>query len=171
MTSKRKTAANRSNSRNSCGPRTAAGRINASRNALRHGLTAVKHRPATHPGEIEYFARALCGDGDDRALFDAASAVAKSEMALRAIRAQQLAVMERSEAAEEKERGLILAEKLIKERDKYEALEEVLPDLIKLDRYERQAWSRQMRAMRDFMNVKLMLWLRRTPEPSASKID
>ena len=41
-------------------------------------------------------------------------------------------------------------------RDEYEALEAGVPDLIRLERYERRAWSRQKRALRDFMNTKLM---------------
>ena len=42
------------------------------------------------------------------------------------------------------------------ERDEFAALEEAAPDLIRLDRYERRAWSRQKRVIRDFMNMKLM---------------
>ena len=48
------------------------------------------------------------------------------------------------------------ADERIDERDQFAALEEAAPDLIRLDRYERRAWSRQMRAFRDFMNMKLM---------------
>jgi hypothetical protein len=40
--------------------------------------------------------------------------------------------------------------------DEFAALGEVAPDLIRLDRYERRAWSRQKRAIRNFMNMKLM---------------
>jgi hypothetical protein len=38
----------------------------------------------------------------------------------------------------------------------FAALGEAVPDLIRLDRYERRAWSWQKRAIRDFMNMKLM---------------
>ena len=44
MRSDRKSAANRRNSCKSCGPRTAAGKAIASRNALKHGLSAVVYR-------------------------------------------------------------------------------------------------------------------------------
>ncbi len=40
------------------------------------------------------------------------------------------------------------------ERDQYEALEEGIPDLLRLERYERRAWARQKRAMREFLNLK-----------------
>ena len=48
------------------------------------------------------------------------------------------------------------ANERIDERDEFAALEEAAPDLIRLDRYERRAWSRQKRAIGDFMNMKLM---------------
>lgn len=44
----------------------------------------------------------------------------------------------------------------IEERDEHEALTEALSDLIKLDRYERRALSRQLHAARKFMNIKLV---------------
>jgi hypothetical protein len=48
------------------------------------------------------------------------------------------------------------ADERVDERDEFAALEEAAPDLIRLDRYERRAWSRQKRAIGDFMNMKLM---------------
>jgi hypothetical protein len=95
MTSNRKIEANRRNSRKSCGPRTAAGKATASRNALRHGLAALTHRQPAPSAELEEFARALCGDDRDPILFTQAVKVAQSKMELRAIRAQKIAVIER----------------------------------------------------------------------------
>jgi len=68
------------------------------------------------------------------------------------------ALLEESGSLEAERHALKLARKLIEEQewDKYEALEEAAPDLIRLDRYERRAWSRQKRAIRSFMNLKLM---------------
>ena len=62
------------------------------------------------------------------------------------------------EEKEEKRRALDIAKKRIEqqERDEHQALEEGAPDLIRLERYARRAWSRQKRAIRSFMNVKLM---------------
>jgi hypothetical protein len=50
-----------------------------------------------------------------------------------------------------------LAQKRVKEqeRDEYEALEAAILDLIRLGRYERRAWSRQKRAIRKFMEIKM----------------
>jgi hypothetical protein len=41
-------------------------------------------------------------------------------------------------------------------RDEHEALETAIGDLIRLDRYQRRAWSRQKRAIREFNRMKIM---------------
>ena len=231
MTSQRKIRANRRNSRNSCGPRTAAGKAKASRNAQRHGLAAITHRLPIPSSEIERLARAICGDDKEPALLAQAIAIAENELALRAIRERQVECVERlremtaepfavgdngmelskaifarallahehiprmvpfflekykdqiaelgpagdsstspfdivpldlkllmqsPETIEEEERALDLARQQIKERDEFAAFEQAAIDLVHLDRYERRAWSRQKRAIRAFMNLKLM---------------
>jgi hypothetical protein len=68
-------------------------------------------------------------------------------------------LLDKEEASDqmEKEAGVRKqADEGINERDELAALEEAAPDLTRLDRYERRAWSRQKRAIRDFMNMKLM---------------
>jgi hypothetical protein len=95
MTSVRKIEANRRNSRKSCGPRTAAGKSIASRNALRHGLAALTHRRSVPAPEVEEFARVLCDDDNDPVLFAQAVQIAQNEMALRAVRAHRVYVIER----------------------------------------------------------------------------
>jgi hypothetical protein len=37
------------------------------------------------------------------------------------------------------------------QRDEHEALKQALSDLIRLDRYERRAWARQLRAFQQFV--------------------
>ena len=245
MTSNRKIKANRHNSRKSCGPRTAAGKATASRNALRHGLAALTHGQPAPSAEVEKFARTLCGDNRDPVLFAQAVKVAERKMELRAIRAQKVAVIERlrdrqaapfagrdptdkqlearileSRQAEAtikvrlpelvaKYRNKIEAEldcelppsadsyegiiswiaddcfsegdavciildamsneprpidnevldrarKMIEacQRDEHEALKAAAPDLVLFDRYECRAWSRQKRAIQEFMMIK-----------------
>ena len=259
MTSDRKIEANRRNSRKSCGPRSAAGKLVASRNALRHGLAAITCRRSVPPGEIEQFARALCSGDSDPVLFAQAVKIANNEVALRAIRAQQVAVIERlrepyivpfakkdnsltlgkarfmegwlaeweiekrlpkvlekyrdrmglghaavpqnpaswadnlvldaetlnfykatdwarlgpcdmivpvqlkallqepdniDEQTIERARKRVKEREQIEGRDEYEALEAAILDLKRLDRYERRAWSRQKRALREFMRIK-----------------
>lgn len=234
MTSNRKIEANRRNGRKTRGPRTAAGKTVAGRNALRHGLAAITHCRSVPSAEIEQFAHALCGDESDPVIFAQAVKIAENEMVLRAIRVQQIAAIERlrkphaapfagkistldlAEARSHESRlaereiavqlpGLLekykhqmppalkldekipewirdwddsipirlkalldepdrlddqtieLARKQIEkqERDEYEALQAAVQDLIRLERYERRAWSRQKRAIREFIAVRV----------------
>ena len=42
----------------------------------------------------------------------------------------------------------------IEQRDEYEALRAAIDDLIRLERYERRAWSRRKRAIREFVALR-----------------
>jgi hypothetical protein len=245
MTSTSKIAANRRNSQKSCGPRSAAGKSVASRNALSHGLAALTHRKAVPTAEIEQFARALCGNDSDPVMFAQAVKIAENKIFLQAIRKQQVAAIERlrertavpfarkdnslevaklcsleSQQAEQKIKArlpelfakykdkisammerdvpawansyeaimvwltegifseadirpfifkelvsetrpvddqiLELARKHIEagQRDEYEASQAAIRDLVRLDRYESRAWSRQKRATGEFIRMK-----------------
>lgn len=216
--------------RNSTGPRTTAGKVRSSYNALRHGLAATTRRQFAPPGDVERVAQTICGDEDDQVLLQAARAIAENEFVLSAIRRQKIIVIERLREAsaialrkgdnsftlaiarifqawlayreiqllaprvmkqyeaqllpppegeslgfshdivpirvkclleetvssEEEERALDLAIREVKrqQRNEYEALQEAIPDLKRLERYERRAWSRQKRAVREFLNLK-----------------
>ena len=237
MCSERRIAANRKNGRRSSGPRTKAGKIRASRNALQHGLAVISHGQSIPSGEIARLAKAICGDNSDPALLAQARVIAQNEMVLRAIREQQTAVVERLREptaialtkrdnslklakarskqarraekeitrrlhgvlekyrdrlqgdpnhspydlvplglkvlleepdSEEEQRALDLARKQIEQqqRDEHEALQKAIPDLIRLERYERRAWSRQQRAIREFLNIK---FTRTLPEMGQTK--
>jgi hypothetical protein len=65
-------------------------------------------------------------------------------------------LLQSPETIEEEERALDLARQQIKERDEFEAFEQAAIDLLRLDRYELRAWSRQKHAIRAFINLKLM---------------
>jgi hypothetical protein len=246
MTSERKTTANRNNSRRSSGPRTAAGKAKASRNAVRHGLAAIKHSRPGFSGEVERLAEAICDHDNDPVLLGQARIIANNALVLRAIREQHMAVIERlreptaialakrdnglklatarflqawlanreiqalvpkvlekykdqlpppievqqelpaefrfdddivpirikallqpPNSLEQEQRALDRARRhfMEQERDEYEALEEAVPDLVRLERYERRAWSRHKRAIRTFANMKLMRALNATSHP------
>jgi uncharacterized coiled-coil protein SlyX len=242
MTSERKIVANRRNSGRSCGPRTAAGKKKASRNAVRHGLAALVHRRQPVPSaEIEQLANAICGGEQDPLLREQATAIAETALVLQAVQAQKNALIERlkdreaialasgddrliradarhlrsklaledisalsaevmwryknrfpralkrdmiqpngcfigdfvplqlklldeyaeayesmEEAYNTRSRRLGQASELLKarERNDRQAVLEALPDLVRLDRYERRAWARQKRAIRKFMRIK-----------------
>jgi len=237
MSSERRTTVNRNSGRRSSGPRTKAGKVRASRNALKHGLAVIMHDQSIPSGEVACFAKALCGDDSDPALLAHAKVIAQNEMVLRAIREQQIAVIERlreptevaltkrdnrlklakarskqtrrsvkeiarrlpsvlekyrdrlepqdfdpspyelvplglkvlleePDSLEEEQRALDLAWEQIEQqqRDEHEAMQEAIPDLIRLERYARRAWSRQQRAVREFLNIK---FTRNLPEMAA----
>jgi hypothetical protein len=65
-------------------------------------------------------------------------------------------------------RYLDQANKLIRERDELQCLLEALPDLVRLARYERRAWSRQKRAIRRFIDIQV---LRETAKARAAKVS
>jgi hypothetical protein len=95
MSSPAQIAANRSNGRKSRGPRTAAGKWRASRNALRHGLNLInRHNPAYFP-EIERIARAYCEGDNDPSLFEQAMSIAENDVIIMRVDAEYLAAIAR----------------------------------------------------------------------------
>ena len=86
MTSQRKIAANRGNARRSTGPRTAAGRVRAARNATRHGLSISVLADPRLDAEARALARCLAAEGCP---FDVALVVAEATLDLRRIRDQR----------------------------------------------------------------------------------
>jgi predicted DNA-binding ribbon-helix-helix protein len=135
MPSDRQIAANRNNAKKSTGPRSEAGRKASRRNARRHGLAiAIRTDPAFHD-DIEKLAKALslsCGmqNVDERAL-EAAGA----ELDLLRIRKIRACLLETLSLAANDATSSNLAE--------------VSDKLAKLERYERRAFSRRNRALRE----------------------
>jgi hypothetical protein len=77
------------------GPRSAAGKGIASRNALRHGFSAKLRRPSAAPERIKYLAQAITGDDSDPAVCAAAFKIAENEVLLSEIAAHKVWVVER----------------------------------------------------------------------------
>lgn len=78
-----KRAANRANAAKSTGPRSAAGKVRSSKNALRHGLN-LPITQSVASGEVEALARCLAGGDPGR--LGAARAAAEAQLDLRRIR-------------------------------------------------------------------------------------
>ena len=114
------------------GPRSAAGKKVASRNALRHGFSAATYRRSPAPERLERLAQAIMGEDCDPAIVAQAFRIAENEIIL----------------------SEIAAHKVWMERNKYEALEAAVLDLQRLDRYEQRAWARQKGAIRQLTNIK-----------------
>jgi hypothetical protein len=125
MATEKQIAANRANAQKSTGPKTAAGRLKSSRNALRHGLSVPLSLSMT-TAKADALARVLASDQADVDQLAAATEVAHAQMELlriRAVRAEMTAQVDLGSADVE-----------------------TLRRLAALDRYERFALTKRRRA-------------------------
>jgi hypothetical protein len=176
MASERQIAANRRNARKSTGPRSGAGRKRASRNAYRHGLTLRITSTAAFAKQLDKLVREIAGDTEDTIVLERARAIAQAELDLARVRRAKVALIERASAFGELDppqltvtqmirlvnafdRGRLIVSKPIdssammpsQEPDRSaEGIRRVLPELRKLDRYERRAAAQRDRAVRGF---------------------
>jgi hypothetical protein len=150
MTSAKKITANQDNSRRSTGPRTSRGKTRASRNALRHGLAAIELPQPAVSTRIERVAKAIVGDNAMAAQHEQALIIAESELMMLNVRAARVAAIEHhrkiTPAGSKPGSGFPGAD--------LEAFRLALPELIKLERYERRAMSRRRHAIRELMELK-----------------
>ena len=86
MTSERQRLANRANAAASSGPKSAAGKQRAARNALRHGLRTSIYADEGLAAEVEAMARRIGGDALPPELSGFARAVAEAQVALERVR-------------------------------------------------------------------------------------
>ena len=174
VTTERQIAANRRNARNSAGPRSRAGRKRASHNSQRHGLTATMAASAEWAKRVEMLARKIAGNTTDPVVLECAHSIAHAELDLARIRRVKVALIERMLAFGEFDEPLvkISAHQTKKGLNKFvltgmisepvegallmpttepersaEAVRRALPELLKLDRYERRATARRRRSL------------------------
>jgi hypothetical protein len=181
VTTERQLATNRRNARRSTGPRSKGGKERASRNSYRHGLTAPHMTTQQHAKRVEELARKIAADATDFVTLDHARAAAEAEFGLARVRQAKVALIERMLAfggwgppplfqslREIKaffkglDRGeLDLPTPVVDaletmpsaEADRLaEAVRRALPELIKLDRYERRAAALRDRGLRAVKN-------------------
>ena len=131
MASERQIAANRRNAKKSTGPRSQAGREASRRNARRHGLAiAIETDPAFHQ-DIEELAKTLSVSQDAN---EYARDAARAEFDLLRIRKIRASLFETLSLVTDSASG---------------SLAELNDKLAKLERYERRAFSRRKRALRE----------------------
>jgi len=174
MATERQIAANRRNAVKSTGPRSSAGKRRARDNSYRHGLSVGAPGPgcAEH---VERLARKIAGAGADAIVLEQARSVAQAQLDLTQIRRmrtsliQQMAefgVLEVPDALGTSGDFKRILKSIVRgapcdlpipippapslpssEPDRTaEAMRRVLPELLKLDRYERSAAARRDRA-------------------------
>jgi hypothetical protein len=95
MISSKKVAANQNNGRKSRGPRTAAGKARASRNARRHGLSVFKINDAAMAEPVKKMVGALCQGDNDPLLREPAMMIAENQLWLSCIKAEKVACIGR----------------------------------------------------------------------------
>ena len=134
MPSERQIAANRKNAKKRTGPRSKAGREASCRNARRHGLAiAIETDPAFH-ADIEKLAKVLSPSDGTKNVDERAREAAGAELDLLRIRKIRASLFETlSLVANDATSGNVA---------------EVNDKLAKLERYERRAFSRRKRALR-----------------------
>ena len=91
MASERQIAANRRNARKSTGPRSAAGKKRASRNAYRHGLTLSVASTKASAKQLDKLVRRIAGDTEDAIVLERARARSSSACAIARARSSTIA--------------------------------------------------------------------------------
>ena len=139
MTSPRKIAANRRNAQYSTGPRTPNGKGRSKHNALRHGLAVTLTATRAIDRDVERLASIIAGANPDPCRWHFAIIAAEAELELRQVRAVRLSWLTSktpagSSPGDQDQEGNGLATSL--------------PNLLRLERYERRALSRRDRALR-----------------------
>jgi hypothetical protein len=176
VASERQIAANQRNARKSTGPRSWAGKKRASRNSYRHGLSLSVTSSAAFAKQLHTLARKIAGRTKDAVQIEHARSAAQAELVLARVRRAKVALIERVCALEDPDalpvfssdvQPIQLVETLRRqgftspepvdpstttpsqEPDRLaEAVRRVLPELLRLDRYERRASARRDQALR-----------------------
>jgi hypothetical protein len=133
MASERQIAANQKNAQKSTGPRSKPGREASRHNARRHGLAIAIETDPAFEDEIEKLAKALSLSGGRQTVDENAREAARAEFDLLRIRKVRT----------------WLFETLYYDVAITDSMAELNDKLAKLERYERRAFSRRKRALRE----------------------
>jgi len=184
MTTEKQIAANRQNARRSSGPRSGEGKRRSSQNAYRHGLSAGVNAHGEDVKDIEALARKIAGNSTDVVVLECARTFAQAELDLARIRRLKVALVSRVMAFGEFEppatfqslreinqffKGFDRGELILPERSRpppmpttepersAEVIRRALPELMRLNRYERHAGARRAQATHTLLERKRYL--------------
>ena len=151
MSTLKQIAANQRNGRRSRGPRTAAGKARASRNARRHGLTRINGDNPDFAPRIWAIACAICPDSSNPLLLEQALIIGETTCVLSAVQAEQMVQAQRR--LEQQHSNGDGMPPCCGPHGELEATDMPVPALERLYRYERRALSRRNRAVAKFIGV------------------
>ena len=143
MTSPAKIAANRRNARRSTGPRSAAGKARARRNAFRHGLTTPASLDHVAMDRIDNLVDALTIDVHSQLQFQLATVAAEAQVEIERVRQTKVNLVNRA-SAQLREEGAGLLSAGERAALAFAGKTEIL---MACERYERRAISRRNRAL------------------------
>jgi len=143
MTSPAKIAANRRNARRSTGPRSAAGKARACRNAFRHGLTTPASLDHVAMDRIDNLVDALTIDVHSQLQFQLATVAAEAQAEIERVRQTKVNLVNRA-SAQLREEGAGLLSAGERAALAFAGKTEIL---MACERYERRAISRRNRAL------------------------
>ena len=157
MTSPAKIAANRRNARRSTGPRSAAGKARARRNAFRHGLATPASLDHVAMDRINDLVFALTRDFPSKLELELATLAAEAQSEIERVRQAKVSMVNRAYAHLRDEGGRLLS---AGERAAlvFAGKTEIL---MACERYERRAISRRNRALRALAKLQRKLRKRR----------
>ena len=143
MTSPAKIAANRRNARRSTGPRSAAGKARARRNAFRHGLATPASLDHVAMDRIDNLVDALTIDVHSQLEFQLATVAAEAQVEIERVRQTKVNLVNRA-SAQLREEGAGLLSAGERAALAFAGKTEIL---MACERYERRAISRRNRAL------------------------
>ena len=143
MTSPAKIAANRRNARRSTGPRSAAGKARARRNAFRHGLATPASLDHVAMDRIDNLVDALTIDVHSQLQFQLATVAAEAQAEIERVRQTKVNLVNRA-SAQLREEGAGLLSAGERAALAFAGKTEIL---MACERYERRAISRRNRAL------------------------
>lgn len=163
MASERKILANRRNAQKSTGPKTALGKKRSSKNAFKHGLSLPMCNVGSQK-QLEELSQLFAGDASDATILGLVERAADAQADLARVRKIKTAMLERAlmqtqgENAAQTELPDSSRPLLTGERDEEQvivsAVCRILPELTKIDRYEKRAASRRDRAIHELASLK-----------------